>query len=405
MFVTQEHHPQLLAPESYRSQAQFDEEIAGLFWPAWHCVGLATELPREGSFRTLELLGNPLLLWRKEGQVHAYLNVCAHRYCLLTDRACGRVERLKCQYHGWEYDETGNVRKIPDARAFKPLEPGMLGLKKFHAETCGQLLFVSLAENPPSLRDFLGTAFEECSTSFNDDLPVILSIDRTIEANWKAAVENALESYHTAEVHPTTFGPYPDETQCRHQLDELSTSFTAEYAEEKSFRRWLDDFGHTLAGAVPTHRYQHQLFYPNLMFSRLSLFRWVESIVPVSPTRSRSIVRVVCNAGHGAFGKWNTFWARLWAKVFLVRVGSEDKAVLRSVQRGLNATSQPLGGLISAREERIFHFQRWILANTTQGAAAARDNSAANTRRASAAEGSWPSPPGNHDVPSFGNAP
>ena len=42
------------------------------------------------------------------------------------------------------YDETGNVRKIPDARAFRPLEPGMLGLKRYHVETCGRLVFVDL---------------------------------------------------------------------------------------------------------------------------------------------------------------------------------------------------------------------------------------------------------------------
>ncbi len=35
---------------------------------------------------------------------------------------------------------TGNVRCIPDARTFRPLEPGMLGLKKYHAELCGELI-------------------------------------------------------------------------------------------------------------------------------------------------------------------------------------------------------------------------------------------------------------------------
>src|SRR5262245_15710114 len=134
MFVSKEHHPQLLEPERYRAPEQFAAEIERFFKPAWHCVGLLSELPADGSFRTLELLGNPVLLWRKDGQLHAYLNVCAHRSCLVTSAERGTCDRLKCQYHGWEYDETGNVRKIPDARAFKPLEQGMLGLKPYHVE-------------------------------------------------------------------------------------------------------------------------------------------------------------------------------------------------------------------------------------------------------------------------------
>lgn len=115
------------------------------------------------------------------------------------------AKRLKCQYHGWEYDETGNVRCIPEARSFRPLEPGMLGLRQYHTQLCGQLIFVSLAESPPSLREFLGPNYETCQQWFTDDLHTAVVCDREIEANWKVLVENALESYHTSEVHPKTW--------------------------------------------------------------------------------------------------------------------------------------------------------------------------------------------------------
>jgi phenylpropionate dioxygenase-like ring-hydroxylating dioxygenase large terminal subunit len=363
MFISKEHHPQLLEPDCYRSPEQFAGEVAQLFKPAWHCVGLMSELPRDGSYRTFDLFGNPILLWHKDGQVHAYLNVCSHRYSMLTSKASGACDRLKCQYHGWEYDETGNVRKIPDARAFKPLEPGMLGLKKYHAETCGQLVFVSVADNPPSLREFLGSGYDLCQAWFHEGMHTAIVHDREIEANWKCLVENALESYHTTEVHPKTFGAYPDEDHCEHSLESRHTSFTASYADERSFRRWLDEFGHRMVGAVPTHQYQHILYYPNLMLSRLSLYKWIECIIPVSPTRSRSIVRLVCYAGRGkgALTRVRAFWVKRWANAFLMRVGAEDAALLPKVQRGLNAVDRPMGGLISTREERVFHFQRYLL--------------------------------------------
>lgn len=369
MFVSKEHHPQLLASDAYHSQEQFEREQARLFKPAWHCVGLLSELPHEGSYRTFDLLGNPVILWRKDGEVHAYLNVCAHRSCMLTHADCGEVARLKCQYHGWEYDQTGNVRNIPDARAFRPLEPGMLGLKKYHAATCGQLVFVSVAENPPSLQEFLGSGYDLCRNWFTDDLHPAVVIDREIEANWKILVENALESYHTTEVHPKTFGPFPPEDACTHELHGRWTSLTVNYAEEKSFRHSLDALAHRLVGAVPAHRYEHILYYPNVMLSRLSLYTWVECVVPLSPTRSRSIVRVVCNVGRrtGLLRRLNQLWVGHWAKTFLMQVGAEDHRLLPYVQRGLNATDRPLGGLISTREERIFHFQRYLQEGISQG--------------------------------------
>lgn len=366
MFVSKEHHSQLLPPDCYASGEQYEVEIARLFQPAWHCVGVLGELPKDGSFRTLELLGNPLILWRVGNEVHAYLNVCAHRYCLLTHAACGVAERLKCQYHGWEYDETGNVRCIPDARTFRPLEPGMLGLKKYHAELCGQLVFVSLADNPPSLQEFLGPGYDTCREWFTADLHLAVVCDRQIEANWKVLVENALESYHTTEVHPRTFGQSPAEQDCTHDLTPGWTALTVDYTSERSLRRLLDWIGHRMVGAAPRNQYQHILHYPHVMLSRLSLYTWFECVIPLSPTRSRSIVRVLCNVGRpGSLRRvWNKPLISRWAQSFLMQVGREDAAVMPDVQRGMMAHDRPLGGLISTREERITHFQQFVQAAT-----------------------------------------
>src|SRR5262245_36637565 len=98
MFVSKEHLPQILEPDCYRSQQQFDDEVARLFRPAWHCVSVKSELPRDGAFRTFELFGNPILLRREHNEYHAFLNVCSHRSCMLTGAERGCSPRLKCQY-------------------------------------------------------------------------------------------------------------------------------------------------------------------------------------------------------------------------------------------------------------------------------------------------------------------
>ena len=183
-----------------------------------------------------------------------------------------------------------------------------------------------------------------------------------IEANWKVCVENALETYHTSEVHPRTFGESPPERDCSHLLRERWTAMTISYEREKSFRKALDGFGHWLVGKQPTHLYEHAIHYPHVMITHMSLYSWFECLIPVTPTRTLSIIRLLCHIG--APGRWRRLWNRYliarWPKTFLMQVGAEDAAVLPYVQRGLQAADQPLGGLISTREERIYHFQRYI---------------------------------------------
>jgi phenylpropionate dioxygenase-like ring-hydroxylating dioxygenase large terminal subunit len=366
MFHNTEHEPQVLASECYTSEKCYEDELEALLLPAWHCVAALSDLAQEGDYRTLSLLGRPLLLWRSEGNVHAFLNVCSHRYAQLTSCPSGRLQQLKCQYHGWEYDCTGNTRCIPDAKSFRPLAPGVLGLRRFRCETAGQLVFVSLAPEGPSLAEYLGPGYDLAREWFHADLQPAIDWDREIDCNWKLPIENALESYHTTAVHPHTFGAFPSEEQCQHAFSERSTSMVVDYSSERSLRRWLDEYAHWNVGLAPRHRYEHHALYPNLMFARLSLYTTVESLLPLSPGRTLRVGRIFCHAGPR--GRWWTAWMAQWIKWYgkslLWQISNEDCRVLPDVQRGLESGEKPRGGLISTREERIVHFQRFIAAQT-----------------------------------------
>lgn len=366
MFVSKEHHEQLLERNCYTSTEQFQREVERLFLPSWHCVGVVSDLPKDGSYRTFTLFGNPVILWRQGDEISAFLNVCSHRYSQLTDQPCGVAKRLKCQYHGWEYDVVGNVRHIPEARSFRPLEPGVVGLQKYHVARCGEMLFISLAKDPPSLHSFLGPMFDTYASWFTPEMHTAVVSTREIQANWKVLVENALESYHTTEVHPKTFGKSPPEEDCQHELLDDRSALSVSFAEERSFRNWLDRFGHRMVGRTPTQQYQHYLHYPNVMLSQLSLYRWFECVIPISPSRSLSVVRVMCHVGRpgSLLRVWNRFAVSRWARSFLMQVGAEDAAIMPGVQKGLAAVDEPIGGLISTREERVFHFQKYVQSTT-----------------------------------------
>jgi len=341
-----------------------------LFKPSWHCVCTLAELPSDGSFKTVDLFDHPLIVWRQGDEVHCFLNVCSHRSCTLTDKPCGSMaQNLKCQYHGWEYDETGNTRKIPDAKSFKPLRPGLLGLHKFHAQTAGQLVFVNLSEDPPSLEEFLGPLYAKCEEWFSPDHELIMTESSfqphdSHEANWKIFVENVLESYHVDCVHPKTFQKFPDEQYCTDEIHDVWDWHKVDYSHEPDRG---EDMLCRLMGKEPTHQWNHLIRYPNTIFVAFAFFTLVQVPIPVSPTKCKVLTRVFGYPGKR--GRWlRPLLYRLirsWAFKWFPTVNAEDAPIFAAVQRGLKSPLQPKGGLVSAREERIFPFQKYVLRETT----------------------------------------
>jgi phenylpropionate dioxygenase-like ring-hydroxylating dioxygenase large terminal subunit len=86
---------------------------AELIFGDWYPAMRAEELQR-GKTRTALLLGNPLLLGRKnDGSVFAMRDLCPHRGIPLS-AGWFDGERVTCKYHGWEFEPcSGQCHKIP----------------------------------------------------------------------------------------------------------------------------------------------------------------------------------------------------------------------------------------------------------------------------------------------------
>lgn len=381
-FTSDTHLPHLLPPAHYTSTEQWHRERDTLFLPAWHCIAQTADLPAEGSFKTASLLGHPLILWRTGGEIRCYLNVCSHRHCLLTGAAAGRMPLLKCQYHGWEYDREGDTRRIPDARSFKPLAPGTLGLRRYPVETVGQLVFVSLADEPEPLDDQLGGQRAYLKELFSDTWAPLLTVAQEVDANWKVLAENVLEGYHLEAVHVNTFRKFAPAEACRHTVHDRWTSYTEEPLEANAKVRRQAEFVARLLGVRAEPEYHHLFCYPNFAASRMTLFNWAQTILPVTPHKAISYWQIFQLRGHSRSPA-----ARLAAaavarhgRAFFREAMREDGVVMPGVQAGMTAVAHPSGGLISAREERIFQFQQHVLertAATANGVAPRADRSRA----------------------------
>lgn len=362
MFTSDTHLPQVLPPEAYFSAAQHQREMTQLFVPGWHVIGCIGDIPKPGDYFTANLGSYPLIVRNFGDEIHTFLNVCSHRFCAIASAKRGHSEQLKCQYHGWEFDAAGETRLIPDAPSFRPLEKGRLGLTRFRTALCGQLIFVSLTEAGPTLPEFLGTSYATYSELFSDAYDQILAADWECEANWKLAVENGLESYHVDCVHATTFGKTPAAKDCTHDLRPDATVFRTPSSNPGTVAHRLETLLARSQNREPTHEYMNLRTYPSLTCSKTDTVTFVQSILPLEPTRcmiiyrlfsprpsaSAWITRLMSNSYRRGFKKY-------WLKVFL-----EDQQILPKIQHGMQAPWKPRGGLISAREERIFHFQNYV---------------------------------------------
>jgi phenylpropionate dioxygenase-like ring-hydroxylating dioxygenase large terminal subunit len=356
MFVNQERLEHLLRPEHYCDPQFYYQEAERLFRPTWRLVGCRADLPKDGDFCTREVLGEPLLFRNFSGEVHAFLNVCAHRHCRLTSEACGNSPSLKCQYHGWEYDQNGRTRKIPDARCFRPWDRENARLKKFRTAWCGDLLFVSL----------LGKFHDEIEEHFSGPWRHLMTWGYEVPANWKTLVENTLESYHLPEVHGVSFvNIYPSEEGQTHELAEDYTALWFDMNEaaqvnkhQRRMVRWL--------GGKTTDLYIHRHLHPGLVVITTDLSAFAVNYLPIAPNRCE--VRHYLYTFHGARRGLLAAMARRLVNGIIRRsycqLAHEDAAISIEQQRGIEHS--PFRGVIGTREERLHTFQQYVLKRAAQ---------------------------------------
>lgn len=363
MFVSDTHLPQLLSATAYTDPAWFEREKRSFLLNAWHLVATTDEIHRPGDFVTTTILGHPLVIHNADGQPRCFINSCAHRFAQLTREPRGNQCRLTCQYHGWEYDHDGATRRIPDAPAFRPLEKGRLGLVQLDTSTCGKLIFVRLQPSGDSLASFLGPLHGLVAAACPSEHRQLCSWSRVVEANWKLVVENTLESYHISEIHRRTLGTMPDEPSCHHQLRDRSSSFAAPGGVPGMVgfihRQLLSSLGKT-----PSRRYEHHLVLPTFSLGVMDDLVYASTCEPIDVQRARVTLR-----GFGVqSAKFAPLRHRLLAAIaknhlaFWGRVWAEDNSLYPAVQAGVNAPLHPGSGLLSRREERVHHFQKWIAA-------------------------------------------
>ena len=364
MFISDTHLPQCLPAVTYREPTWYERELDAVLLPSWHLVATTHEFRQEGSFVTRELLGHPILLRKQAGEVHGFINACAHRFSRLASKSSGHCDVICCPYHGWEYDGvSGDTKKIPDAPSFRPLKKGQLGLRVVRVATCGSLVFVCLDESSDSLQAYLGDAWDLLESRTGSESALVAHTSEESVCNWKIALENTLESYHVGFVHKKFLGDTPEEVDCSHAINPSWTYFEGPGNGSKLFQR-VQTFLLDRIGKKIDLRYSHTFHYPTLTYGRvdgITIF-WVYT--PVKHDRVELRTLAFCHQADSGLRRFWNLGLRILAKaeaIFWRNVVNQDMRLLPEIYRGAKSPILPGSGLISRREERIPAFQQWIL--------------------------------------------
>ena len=191
-------------PAARYSDPQFhDLELAAVWRKTWLWAAHVSDLREAGACKVFDRLGESILVLRgDDGEIRAMHNVCMHRGSPLVTQPRGTVRRLVCPYHAWTYALDGSLQKIPEERNFACLDKADHGLMPVRCETWRGHVFINLDPQAGPLSDHLGSLPDYCREFPWENLEIKRYTQVSVACNWKVALDNFIEIYHIATVHP-----------------------------------------------------------------------------------------------------------------------------------------------------------------------------------------------------------
>jgi phenylpropionate dioxygenase-like ring-hydroxylating dioxygenase large terminal subunit len=164
------------------------------------------------------LLGENIMLFLDEkGEPAALRDRCRHRTARLSKGWC-RDGHIICGYHGWEYDRTGTLVRIPQFGPDQAIPN--VSVQSFHCEEKYGYAWVALDDPLLPIPDLP-----------EDRMPGFRRIHQ-FDDRWNTAalrmMENSFDNSHFSFVHRATFGQQDQPKPEKYELVETDYGFRAE---------------------------------------------------------------------------------------------------------------------------------------------------------------------------------
>ena len=191
-----------LEVERFISREYHDREVTKMWRKVWQFVCRTDHIPEPGDHITYDIADDKFIIMRTEtGEIKALSNVCLHRGRALRQEG-GRVNQLRCPFHGFTWNIDGTSKFVPCAWDFPEIDPNNFSLPEAKVEVWNGFVFINMDLDAPPLSEFLGTMLNDWDRWNYDDRVVYSHFGGVIDCNWKIAGEAFIEGWHSLATHP-----------------------------------------------------------------------------------------------------------------------------------------------------------------------------------------------------------
>ena len=366
-----------LPNECYLNGAYTAIERKKIFEDKWVAVGVGSSVPNPGDAKAFDLLGIPLIILRdKENKIRIYHNVCSHRGYKLLKKPCTLKNVLRCPYHSWTYDFSGNLIATPNLGGInkhenKNFDKSKSSLKKVRSYVWLDLIFVNISNNEVSFEEYvkpLNNRWSEFLTK--EDQAIITRANDygyfLLEAkcNWKFAIENYCESYHLPWVHPglNSYSKIDDHYHIQGLPNHFAGQGTYAYnpifeGEKKlpTFPGWSKE---------KKEHAEYIALFPNVMLGIHKDHYYAYWLEPVSHNYTKEHMEIYY-AGKEAATAVEYKNLRKQNYEMWLNVQSEDLNIIEGMQDGRNSPIFNGGNFSPVIDSPTHHFNKWVAVNLT----------------------------------------
>lgn len=195
--------PTLVPAERYHSPAFAALEVERMWPKVWQVACTVDHVAEPGDFFEYRCGRFSVLIVRgPDGVLRAFQNVCRHRGNSLCAGSGADMRELRCGYHGWTWDLSGALKRVPNRRGFGALRMADLPLHAVRVDTWERLVFVNLDTDAMPLLDYLEAVPDDIAWCGLGDFRCYATLTVEVEANWKTIADGYSETYHVQTLHP-----------------------------------------------------------------------------------------------------------------------------------------------------------------------------------------------------------
>ena len=370
-----------LPNRAYTNHDDWLKERDTVIAQTWAGLGFSSDIAEPGSVCPVTFMGLPLVMVRDQrGRARVFHNVCRHRGMQLVAEAGDAGLVIRCPYHKWGYDLSGQLKTTPNIGGMGVHEVAGFdcadhALTSVRCDESMGVVFINLSGDAPALsehlspllsrwRDLAGPAFDQQLTA---DTGEHGSMELVLNSNYKLAVENYCESYHLPFVHPDLNTYSPLDAHYNLTVDPLASGQgTRVYDLTRGDSEPLPQFAGWDGERLKTAEYLS--LYPNVLLGIQADHFFVILLMSeaVDRTRERLQFLYADTAAIGeAYGARRESLHAAWSIVF-----AEDISVVEGMQRGRASPAFDGGLFTPLMDVPTHHFHQWFLSrlekNTTR---------------------------------------